>query len=686
MKLYLSTFQRLIELPTQDPKEIRDLLDDLIGEVKDISKTKDDTCFNVETLANRGDHLYMVGVAREFAARFLAQIHLPQVVTELSDRRLSIPIRRETELCIDFAMLEMTIPKEMQLRREVTQVMGSDTGHPPIVDLLNYVQLELGQPMHSFDRDKIEGEIIIATTDKPEEIEALNGKSYVIPTGSIVIRDKKKIVGVAGIIGCANSMTTAETSKVLLESACFDPVSVRKTARAMGLGTDASYAFERGVDPAGNVFALKRVLFLAQGAVKDGSACQPLGFTALGAWKEKKPTITLRIPEVKRHLNLPRLADVEITHRLKHLGYGVEAGKTAKECIVSIPTWRLYDVSNEMDLVEDVARSFGINRVKLELPLIEATVPEENEIDRFRAAVEPALHGNGFIEVITRGFYSEEEVSALDKLEPGIADRHVRLKDSIERSYSALKVTNVFHMATVLDRNQRNGVESGKIYEVTRIFTNSPAQEIYEHEFDIFTMAAVGPWRKTKWGKTDSLQDRLFAFKGVLEEMFDSLGVELHVGQSNHPYLHPGVRGSCKAGNFICGAFGIIHPQLKDLFQVRSDVLYAELRIHPLMKHQSEPLFVAPSPYPQIDRDITLQIGLKEPAGQVIRHIETLKLENLRSVVITDEFKRPEEQFRRVTYRITFQRQDRTLEHAEVDRDMEQIFGLLKEKDIHLAN
>jgi phenylalanyl-tRNA synthetase beta chain len=230
MKLHVRMLEKLMELPecpidTAGSSPLRHTFDDLGLEVKGVEASGDrGVVFTIETLANRGDHLYTLGVARELSARSLGQISIPTVAGQLSDRKTSVLVKRTTDKCSRYALLEMYIPNQMPLRNDVAVFIDEPGKRPAIVDLLNYVQLELGQPMHAFDASKIDGEIAIDCATQVEEIEALDGKSYKVPEGSILIRDRKKIIAVAGVIGCSNSMVTESTTKVCIEAAIFDPV------------------------------------------------------------------------------------------------------------------------------------------------------------------------------------------------------------------------------------------------------------------------------------------------------------------------------------------------------------------------------------------------------------------------------------------------------------------------------
>jgi phenylalanyl-tRNA synthetase beta chain len=701
MKFHVRMIEKLLELPecpldSAGTSPLRHTLDDIGLEVKGVEATGDTgVVFTIETLANRGDHLYALGVARELSARTLAQISVPTVAGQLSDRKASVLVRRATEKCSRYALLEMSLPSPMPLRNDVAVYIDEPGKRHAIVDLLNYVQQELGQPMHAFDASKVEGEIVIDCATKVETIEALDGKTYQVPEGSILIRDRKKIIAVAGVIGCANSMVTADTTKVCIEAAVFEPVSVRKTARAMGLSTDASYAFERGVDPEGIVLALKRLVYLAAGsagAAKDSGGAHVVGYTYVEASPPEKRKVRVLLSYFKQQLNLPRLEELEVVTRFKNLGYGVEVAPAGKdrELTLLVPSWRLYDVAGVDDVMEDIARSVGLNRVRQELPALQYEVPARNPVESIQATIRPALRGSGFVEVITRGFYSAAEVALLEGLHKGVTIRHVAVKNSLEASNSHMKYSNVVFLTRVLAANLKRGVVAPKVYDYARVFSvpeeavsDEPRQRDaleYNYEHDVLTLASAGRWSESEWRKGESLEDHSRLFKGAIAAIVKSLGAVFSVGKSEDPFLHPGMQASIKMGRNVVGVFGVIHPTIREACDLRVPGMYAEFDLRLVRKFMGRTESLELSDLPSISRDITLMVEPKEQAGRVVRLIREAQIGILKDVQIADDFAKVDESFRRVTYRVVFQSRERTLKHEEVDAAMGQILGELGEK------
>ena len=680
MKLHVEMLQRIVEVPAADPQELRQMLDDLGLEVKGIETDGAKVVFNIETLANRGDHLYALGIAREVSARHLSHLKVPPMAASLPERQATIPVRINTPKCPRYGLLEMQLPDHMAARPEVVSAMG-ENDHHAIVDTLNYIQLELGQPMHAFDKDKIDGEIRVELSESEEEIEALDGKTYRIPSGSILIKDRVKTVAVGGVIGCANSMVGPGTARVLIESASFDPVSVRLTARGMGISTDASYLFERGCDPEMVQVALKRLAYLVSGTpgVSTSAGAHVLGFTFVEIEPVAKRQVVLRLSTLRGEFNLPRLNETEVAGRLKCLGYGVKQGD--KEFTVSVPSWRLWDVENEADLVEDFIRSHGLGGVKQELPPLDEEEAPLNDVDIIRSRLDEVCHGNGFFEVISQSFCSSKDVDLLGQLDPRLGERLVVIKNAVESNNLYMRASAVLHHLRLAVGNLRMGVRSFKVYEHTRYFQKEKLQGgRYDFERDMLVFSFAGRWYVNEWRQDESSQQKSALFSGFIENLGRALGVEFRTGPSDHPFFHPGMQARITVGRTECGVFGMIHPLLREAVDARTDLFFGEFDIVSLLKVMEDRPYPVPSDYPMIRRDVTLKVPARSYASKIESLMREAGLEHLVDISIVDEFRKADENYRRVTYRLTFQSGERTLEHTEVDGQMQTILQQLNEK------
>lgn len=663
MKIYLSLLKKFIDLPIEDINELRDVFNDLGLEVEDIIEENKETCFNLETLAHRGDHLYALGIAREFSARYLIPVKPLEVVSSWNTCDLPLEVDVQTKLCFRYALLETTLPKEKKLPKEITKYLPEDL--PFAVAILNYVSLELGQPMHAFDKDKIEGNIKVVLSDKEEEVETIGGKIIKVPPESILIKDSKKTIAVAGVIGCVNSMVTEQTKEILIESATFDQVSIRKTARKMGISTDASYAFERGCDPEATLLALKRVVALLE-KFSGRASKYPLFYVQKK--ESNPPTFNFTLDRLCKFLSLPDLRAKEIEERLEFLGYTVEFNKQNKEFKVTPPSWRFWNIQTVEAVIEDFVRVYGLNRLPLTLPPLSYEMPALFVNETLLQKMEKALLGNGFFEVVTKSYYSQEMVNYISELDPLAKAKHILLKNALESSI--MKTTNIIHMAKLADYNFKKGMKVFKAYEFGRVFSQHPMVGQYQYEQDVLTLAASGRWYDYEWKKPESREEIFFLFKGVLSSICQALGGQLEITESNVPLLHP----MCQANVFIngmqVGFFGLAHPQLLSRLDIKDNLFYAELNVFLLSKLASKKERDSMIDYPSIKRDFTFKLEKESFAGDVIKQILSLNIKDLQRISIVDSYEKEGENFRRVTYRLLFQNSERTLMNEEIDKSV----------------
>ncbi|MCB0340542.1 MAG: hypothetical protein KDD53_13100, partial [Bdellovibrionales bacterium] len=242
-------------------------------------------------------------------------------------------------------------------------------------------------------------------------------------------------------------------------------------------------------------------------------------------------------------------------------------------------------------------------------------------------ALEPGLLGSGFFEVLTDTFYPAEDASLLGQFDPEVEHQHVTITNALERNCSHVKLTDILHLSRLADFNLRRGVQSFKVFELCRVFgtvgQNSIAEasfdQAYIHERDVISLAVAGRWFDSDFKKGSSTEENLFYLKGVLEDLFARLGVEVSVGKSQHPFLHPGRQASLIVGRSTCGVFGQVHPGLIEKLDCRSEVLFAELDVRTLIAIRKDREFQPYSEYPSIRKDLTLKIGLNAQAGDVTR-------------------------------------------------------------------
>ncbi len=671
MKLDLALLKSIVAVPEIPVSELRHVFDDLGLEVEGIEDGFGKVIFNIETLANRGDHLSALGIAREFAGRYLKPISYPALISALPSVATNIPIKIATEYCYTYSLLAMDLPQTLQLDSSIQKYLDVESEQQAIVKLSNYVLTELGQPTHAFDTSKIEGELRVVLSSEEEEIIALDLKKYLVPTSSLLIKDSKKTVAVAGVIGCANSMVTAETKSVLIESAVFCPTHVRKTARAMGLSTDASYLFERGADIHLPDLALSRIAKLAVNA-------NALAFSSL----KNLPallTIEIELSRFRWHLNQPTLELDTIQEKLSALGYQVKLKGEKISCLV--PSHRYWNVKSEASIIEDYCRTVGFNSIEAIIPTTVMSDVSDHPSEYLIEAFEPILTSQGFTEVVTRSYYSNEEVDLIAELDNTLASQHLKIINSLEGAYSNLKLTNIIHLAKVINRNLRFNLPSVKIYEFGRIFNNQGFPKTpYQLEKDFLTLAFAGRWYDNSWKKPTGLVENLGNVSGLLQSLFAKLKINFEILPSSHPLLHPGRQSQIVANQQTLAVFGSIHPLLKDRLGFKEEMIFAEVFLdecYQLRKLNSQFQIID---YPAIKWDLTFKVPRRVAASRVLQVIHEAQPQYLKSAVIVDSFDKPEEHFTRISYRFLFQEASRTLSNEEVDQVIAKLLITLKEQ------
>lgn len=683
MKLNLVSLRRFIDLPWSSTVEIRRALDLLGLEVKDVEETAKGPVFNIETLANRGDHLSVLGVARELSASVLSSLRVPAMSFGHRELEISRPVRISSAKCLRYSLWEFDLPEVINPPREIQAEVELDEQTPLMVSLLNFIQQELGQPMHAFDRDKLKGEIFVKELEDESEFLALDLKTYRVPKGALVICDEEKILAVAGVIGGASSMVGCETLRFSIESATFDPVSVRITARAMGISTDASYLFERGADLATVAMGLGR---LEQVFKSAGAVVNPLGFaevqtvdalsksdgvSAASIARALGRKVSVQSSEFSEHLG-ESVAGADVRARLEKLAYEVLTDG-ADYCVL-VPSHRHWDVFNADDVVEDFVRSYGMDNVKRQLPELKLRIHTEDKAETFSKRLPGILTARGFTEVMTSSFISTQELKTLLSLDPKLEKRHVGILNAVESKNSHLRLTNVNHLASLAAYNLRHGAKGVKVFERTQLFDRGLADGKYEHEREVLSLFAYGSWYDNEWRKQDSSREtKLALFKDLLETLVLSSGNDLESAGSSIAWLHPAAQAELTVNGKTLGYYGLLHPLLEQQYALEESAIYAELDLPLLCEGFRERKYQEINRFPSVYRDITVGIPLKSRAEEKSLKLKSEGIANLKAVSIVDDFTPAGALQRQLTYRLEFQGAERTLEQAEVDSAMERV-------------
>ncbi|MFT5682068.1 MAG: phenylalanyl-tRNA synthetase beta chain [Myxococcota bacterium] len=658
MKLSAAILARYTPV-TQDLKALRDLLDDVGIEVKKVESG----IFNLELLANRGDHHCYAGIARELHGRTGAGLTLPECDV-LTIGEGPLPLHIESELCLRYTATLLTCDESGALPADVLAPLEAAGIHSLTapVDATNLSNIELGQPTHAFDADKIVGGITVRLSRPGERAWLLfTEEPQVLPEGMLVIADEEKILAVAGVIGCEDSKTTPETRRLLLESACFDPVTVRKAKRVLDINTDAATRFERGSDPSLPLVGAGRVAYL----LRQHAGWQLVGTSGdAGAWSDPARTIHLQTQQVATFLGMP-LAAEELSERLSR--YGFTLTPTADGFSVVVPPSRLWDVEFRADLYEELARSIGYNNTPTILPAVgmgeKAT---ERELRQERA--EEVLLGQGFFEVITDGFYGNESREKLLLSEESPLWAHVSTLNSVEKGYSLLKNNALAQAVEGIADNLRVRHADIKMYEWTRTFHPDPSAENGTCTERALLWAAVcGPTRPGSWAEKSRPADPLF-LKGIVADLARELFLPLTVGPADssdplHGCLHPNRQAAILLDGERVGIFGEVHPAIVTAHKIkRARPCYLEIDADALQQPARRLGYIKPSVHQPLLRNLAFSLPTRVAAGEVIDALHTAGPDWLTGIAITDRFDYTEDDraLRAITFELKFANEDGT--------------------------
>lgn len=707
MRIHRSVLARYTEVP-RDPRALRDLLDDVGLEVKRLDDLPGDIGLTLELLANRGDHHGYEGLAREISGRTGSPVHSPEI-TALNVGDAPIPILCETELCPTYTgtLLVRAEAGLGELHPDTLAPIRAADQEPVSapVDASNLANLELGQPTHAFDADTIDGTLRIRLSAAGERCLPLFAEQAVeLPEGTMVIADDRKILAVAGVIGCQESRTTEATRRILLESAHFDPVAVRKASRALGIHTDSSARFERGSDPGAPLRGAGRVVHL----LTTQAGWQVSGATGVvGDWTDPKRIIPLSVPAAGAFLEAPLRLE-EVTERLSRYGFIVsppypdwasEQGwtvpaslenapqsKLRNSVLVRVPPHRLWDVEDVADLYEELAKSIGYNETPSHLPPIAlGTLPSLAEEQRQRAT--EVLLGHGFMEVILDGFHGRDLIERLDLPEGHPLLSAVETQNALDRAYSLLKNNGLVQALEGVAVNLNNRNDQIKAFEWTRTFHPDPtAANGVCTERSILWAIASGRDRQAGWAESGRPADAWYV-KGILENLAVALQVPLRFGptSADEPLasvLHPGRQVGVYLGAQRVGVLGEVHPSAIAAFKIkRARPVYFELDAGIVMAEaRQHPDWDMPPATQPIDRNLAFTLPDRVTAGEVARTLSHSGPSWLEAVDMVDLYAHEDAgtPVRTVTYHLRFDTSAQSRSADEVNAVLDNLIAAVE--------
>ncbi len=566
-----------------------------------------DASIDVSLTPNRADCLSMHGIAHDVAALFAGELRLPTqtavAVTGTARREIQLhagsAAPRYVGRVIEGIDMSARTPLWMaeRLRRGGIRPINA------VVDVTNYVMLELGQPMHAFDNESLHGDIVVRQATEGEMLQLLDGQTVTLDPQYLVIADQSAPLAAAGIMGGMASRVTAQTQNLFLESAHFAPLAVMGRARNLGLHTEASHRFERGVDPELPQRAMERATELLQAIV--GGQPGPLVVAEQSSALRQPLPIRLRRVRLARVLGVT-VADAEVLRTLLALGMQVQALEDGWQ--VTAPS-RRFDIEREEDLIEEVARIFGYDNIPTHAPSGALALAAEPEARLTESAVREQLAGCGYYEAVTMAFLGADTLAQWD-----FVDELVPLANPLSADMAVMRPSLLPGLIQALAHNRARQQPRVRLFELGRTFAaGSPPPEIPS-----LAMVACGSARAEQWGEPSRVVE-FHDLKGDLETLL-AMG-----GQSERwsvdaealpPWLHPGRGARVLRDGQCAGYFGAMHPQLAHRLDLGDDVLLLELALEPLLARHV-PSAQAVARFPSVRRDLALDLPAEVRWSQV---------------------------------------------------------------------
>ena len=650
--------------------------------VRDVAKLeKPEVVFDIEVTWNRPDALSVVGLAREFAAILHRPLTLPPVDFEECDVDVNDEVKvvvEDKEKCLRYTarvVTEMTpdapSPAVMAKRLELCGVRSLGLA----VDVTNYVMLELGQPMHAFDHRTLKDRtIVVRDAREGETMKTLDGVERKLDPSMLMICDAERPNAVAGIMGGEDSGIAPGTTSVLLESALFEPTSTKFTATKLALASESSYRYIRGVDKDLADFASRRAAHLLQ---KYGNAKVAKGIVDVDSRaKPLNADVTLDFERARRLIGIP-VGNDAMVFILRGLGlvprkdgclYAAE-----KSVAFGIPSWR-WDLLEEADLVEEIARLYGLDNIPDTMPSAPSVSPLSDAPFRAKARVRELCLALGFTEAMHYSFLSKKE---LDDFDTRAADRRLVIPDPVSAEYGVMRDSLLPQMMGSLGRNASHQLETAMLFEIGKVFgvAKTPKGDV-PCEKETLSLGFVGPVGREALRTRAPLseEEAVLWMKGAVEELV----ARLHAGKlefeaADHPAFAKGAALAVKLNGRQIGVMGALSAKMRHPYRLTTQMALCEMDLKPLLKRVNELGRVSPVPqFPLVRRDIAIVAAKSVTNAAVEDVIRRNGGKDLVKVTLFDVFKDSR------AYSLEFRSAERTLTDEEVGKDFQRIVDALK--------
>ena len=651
--------------------------DAVVGESAIKALGLDDVVFEYEITSNRVDCYGVLGIAREAAATFQKKFCPPVVEVKGNDENASDYVKvtvEDPELCPRYCARVVKNVKIGPSPKWMQRCLASNGIRPinNLVDITNYVMEEFGQPMHAYDLDTIANrEIIVRRAGKDEKFVTLDGQERTMDENVLMICDGEKAVGIAGIMGGENSMITDDVKTVLFEAACFDGTSIRLSSKRIGLRTDASGKFEKGLDPNNAQAAIDRACQL----MEELGAGEVVGGMVDVCNETREPSRVKFEPEKINKLLGTNLTKEEM---LGYLGR-VELAYDEKTDEIVAPTFR-QDIHCNADVAEEVARFYGYDKIPMTLPTGEATTGKLPFKLRIQEVARDIAEYCGFSEGMS---YSFESPKVFDKLcipEDSDLRKVITISNPLGEDYSIMRTSTLNGMLASLSTNYNRRNKDVRLYELGNIYLpkSLPITELPDER----TMFTLG-----MYGKGD-----FFDMKGVCEEFFEKIGMKKKVTydpNSEKPFLHPGRQANMIYEGKVVGYLGEVHPSVADNYSIGEKAYIAVIDILDILEFAGfNHKYTGIAKYPAVTRDLSLVVPHAVLAGQIEEIFDQRGGNILESYPLFDIYEgaQIEKGFKSMAYSLVFRAHDKTLGENEISAAMKKIMNGLNGLGIELRS
>ncbi len=632
----------------------------------------DDMIIELDLTPNRGDCLSIAGVARELGALNGCEVieHLWEPYKQTIKDEFPVEIQAD-EACTYYAgrvIRGVDVKAKTPLwMLEILRRSGM-RGLSPVVDITNYVMLELGQPMHAFDLQKLDGKIVVRNSASAEKVTMLDGKNIELQANSLVIADNSKILALAGVMGGADSAVDDSTTDIFLESAFFRPEFIAGKARSYGLHTDSSHRFERGVDTHMQVHAIERATELIRKIC--GGDIGPVVEHKSAKHMSDSPPIHLRADRIKRVLGID-ISTEDVTNTFECLGMEVKVFTDG--WLVKSPSFR-FDIQIEADLLEEVVRIYGYNNIPRTAPSYQSIIQAQPEAINSLNTLKRCLVNRSYFEAISYSFVDPKWQQILDPEAKAIS-----LANPLSSEMSVMRTTMWPGLLNALKHNVNRQQTRVRLFETGLCFkVGSDADKLSQDP--MFSGVICGDVNHEQWSEQSRKVD-FFDVKSDVEALLSFSAGESTFEAAPHPALHPGQSACIKQNGELIGWIGVLHPEVQKALDIDQRVFVFEFK-QSAVEQNSIAAFTPLSRFPEVRRDLAILVDEQTPVGEIMSVIETTSSSLVKETQLFDIYqgKGVPEGRKSVAFGLILQEFSRTLTDIEVDAEIENIVSTLNQK------